>query len=415
MVKPIKHDLNGYPYRGKAVVAKLESGLKINSGNTRAMNNESYDKFMNMVYSIVPWESPSDKSKPIIWRSILLIMIIFMRCTIDGILTEKWNEYYHWTCIVEEEQKICDENTNEDFMNHYQLSIGDTYWKNPHPLMVVLCGDGSDIPKTNADTGSFALAKFHIFTHEHLQQTLMIATLFMFAGLSHYEQIVIDCYQKCSKKLGKDGGFAVFSEKARCKMLVDWFRYDNGDWPWVATIVQKCFHHSADYPFIYWLKYIGKTYITVKKTHEKMFKAVKAGIKDEHMPWNLNIDDIKDTDNFYTLAQEEHFEYWQKQVEEFIDNLPNVDQLTKEQKHMKRRNYAHDHGIPLLYETSVVLVQYCLDLTHAILRIVSFWICVLVILLFCIYVRTIAEVCTVLSHLCMYCVHTMFRHYQNSQ
>ena len=380
---------------------RLESGLKINSGNTKAMNDDVYDTFLNMVYQIVPWETNAIKYPSIMWRCIILLMIIFMRCAVDGLLTEKWNEYYHWTCVIPEEKKTCDSNTDPDFMKYYNLQIGDIYWKCHYPLMIVLCGDGTDFPQTNVTNGSIGLIKMHIYTNKHLQQTLLIALLFMIAGVSHYNENVIEIYQNSSYKLGIKGGISFLSTKAKCKLVCDWFRYDNGDWPWVATIVQRCQHHSGNYPFIYWIKHIGKKFVAVKNSAEKLFKAIKSGIKDEHMPWNFDIDKIKPHDNFYCLPTEYHFKSWVQQIEDYMSQLKNIDKLTTEQKHQKRRKYANKNGIPLLYATRLILVQYILDLLHAILRCVCFWIVVLGVVLYCPYRRSIDEVCAVLSHLCM--------------
>ena len=403
MTKPIKYDNNGYPYHGRARPDKI-SGLKMNVNNSRKKNEKCYKTFLNMVYKVVKWETNPVKYPRTMWRNILLMVIIFMRCVVDGLMTEKWNEYFHWRCVREEECKYTDENTDPEFLNYYGLQKNEKYWMCKHDLMLILHGDSIDVQKTPTDVKdiSFGIVKCAVFTDKHLQQTLMVAVLFMISGYIHYNQVVTDVYQLCSKRLGKGGGLSWWSNKAKCKMCSKWYRCDNGDWPWVATVVHRCPTHAGHFPFIYWIKHIGKAFVAVKKTPRKIFEAIKAGIKEEHMPWNLDIDKISEFDTFYCLALEYHWKSWMNEMEDAMSKIRNFNKLSHQKQHRKRLNYANENYIALLYKTPLALIQYIFDIMHAIISCVRLWIYAMTVVLYCPFRLPIESVCGCMAHICKY-------------
>ena len=372
------------------------------TGNSYEMNQKVYKKFLNWIHTLCPWQFNWNEFPHTIWRNILYMLVIFIACYIDGEMTEKWNEYYHWTSIPQSEKQFVDETTADWIKEYFHLNDGDPYWISPFLLLVVLTGDGIDIPKSpsNIRQGTFGLSKVHLFNHIHLQQTLMIAFLWLLSGLSHYDSRIAKIYHKCSFQMKKSGGISVWSEKAKCKLCIRWERKDNSDWTFASSVIYRSLPHSSSFPFLFWIHHIGKKYFAVKKTPSKIFKAICAGIKDEHMPWNLKLSDIKSTDNFYCLTLPKHHEIWANQIEEYMAGLANLAQLTKEQQHKKRRAFALEKHQPLLYKTPLNMVQYILDVMHDILRHSGHELMVLTILCWCYFGLTIDEIIVVLSHIC---------------
>ena len=117
MQQQIGHDVWGRPYLLKPTRAKLANGLIMETGNTRQMNNDVYKWFLSMVHRLVQWNYKPQKYPRTIWRCILLLVIIFLRCFVDGSLCEKWNKYYRKTSIVYDEIKTVDNTTHESVIN----------------------------------------------------------------------------------------------------------------------------------------------------------------------------------------------------------------------------------------------------------------------------------------------------------
>ena len=371
------------------------------TGNSYYVNRKVCDKFLKWLHDLVQWQHNFDQIPSTIWRNIKKMIIIFMQCYVDGKMTQEWNKYWHSSSINDKDIKIVTVDTPESFTKMYNLNIGDRYWISPHGLLVVLSGDGIDIPHAPYHAkGAFALVKVHVLKHKHLQQTLMIAIPWLISGLSSYDPRIAEVYHQVSAALGKNGGLSFWSEKKQCKICTNWERKDGGDWVWLSSIVYRCLSHKGNFPFVYWVHHIGKQFVAVKKTPNKIFKAIKAGIKDEHLPWNLNLQSITEMDNFYCLATAYHHQQWANQVEEYIRGLRNLANLSYKQIHTKRRNYANKIHSPLLYKTPINMIQYVLDVMHDILRHSGHQIMVLVILCWCHFDFTIAEVIACLAHCC---------------
>ena len=404
MTQEILEDENGLPFLSKAESVITESGLRLNHGNTRYMNQKMWKKFLSMIYNIVKWRRNKHLYPKTIWRPILLMVIIYMRCCVDGELTKKFNEYYHYTSVIKDEKKTVDANTHENFKNYWGLSNGDEYWHTKYPLLLVLAGDGFPIPKSDndVDSGCVGLNKCHVFSNSHLQQTLYIAILFMISGLNEHDSRVSEVYHKCSNDLGIKGGFSIYSEKAKCFLLIEWFRADMGDWPWVSTVVLKCLPHSSNYPFIYWIEHIGKKFVHVKKSRKEVVEAIQAGIKPEHMPWNLKIESIGEFENFYCLATEYHWQQEANEIETYMNNLKNFNNKTYKQKHKKRATFATNNGYSILYDMPLWLVQYLLDVTHGIIRSTWMQVAALAVTCWCPFRFTLEQFETVFAHSCMF-------------
>ena len=324
-----------------------------------------------------------------------------MQCFADGEMTAVWNKYYHYTSIVENEKQQVTADTPVDTVVKFDLQLGDWFWISPPPLQFVLAGDGIDIPHKPDDAkGAFDIVKIHVFTDENLQQSLIIGVPWLISGLSSYDRRIARVYQYASAKLGENGSLSFYSAKANCKICVNWYRYDAGDWPWSSIIVHRCFTHSGSFPFMYWIHHIGKAFVAVEKNDLKIFNAVRAGISEEHMPWNLNVQNIQPQDNFYCLATEKHWQVWANNVENYMANLANLANLTDKQRHNRRRRYAKSTMSPVLYKTPCNLVQYILDVMHDILRHAANQMMILVILLWCYYDFSMAEVVACIAHCC---------------
>ena len=366
----IGKDLYGRPYIMKATRAQLVNGVIMNTGNTEDMNNEVYHDFLNMIHGLVPWNYQPQRYPQTIWRSILLLVIVYLRCLADGELTEVWNADFHHSSVPINGWSVVDENTDANFVEYYNLRMGAKYWKSPVQLMLVLTGDGFGIPKSPEDikNGSVGLVKVHAIKHDNIHQSLYVGVPFFISGLSHYNPIITEIYHMCSQQLGTRGGLSFKCNSNDVNICIDWFRYDNGDWPWLSTVVHRCYPYGADYSFIYWIRHIGKEWVAVKNTIPNVLDAIKAGIKDEHMPWNLTLDNITDSDNFYCLTTNNHWQKWCDDIETYMTNLDNIDNLTRKQQHSKRKTFAHAQAQCALYSVPTPLIQWILDVMHLILR-----------------------------------------------
>ena len=404
MTQSIVKDAWGRPKFGKAKKIKLKNGVIIESGNTKHMNYAACNSFLSMVHQLLPWQQQMNKYPHTIWRNPKILMIIFLRCYCDGLMTKIWNRYYHWTSIRRNEIQIVDDSTPHWIVTKYNLSIGAKYWHQPKTLFVVDSGDGFKIPVSPEDiyTGCAGILKIHVLDHQNLLQTLYVGVPYFLSGLSHYNPIISNVYHMCSKYLGRKGGISFYTNKGKCFMLSDYYRYDNGDWPWLSTVVHRCMTHSGSYPFIYWIKHIGKKFVGVRKNVEKIFEAVKAGIKDEHMPWNLNLNDINDNDIFYTLTTDTHWQIWMHQIEEYVKTIENYSSLTQKQKHVKRRKWAIKRGQSSLYAIPFSLMQYLFDLMHGILRHGCAMSTALNIFLWCVCSLSTEKISVINSHTCMF-------------
>lgn len=404
MIQRIGNDLYGRPCLLAPQAAVLENGIRMETGNTYLMNRAVYEAFLNMLHNLVKWNYQPRRFPHTIWRSIILVVIFYLRCLAEGKLSEVWNEFYHVTSIPDQGWSVCTNETNENFMKHYNLQIGDKYWVSQTQLMLVVCGDGySKIPKSPNDinSGSAGLVKIHAINHDNLHQSLYSGLPFLISGLSHYNPKIAELYHLCSREMGVRGGLSFRCNSNNVKICVDWYRYDNGDWPWLSTVVHRCYSHSGDFPFIYWIRHIGKEWVSVQNDIQHIYDAICAGIKDEHMPWNLNVNNIRDDDDFYCLTTDYHWRHWCNNIFNFIQNLPNKSRLSHKKLHKKRRDFAHDEAQCALYSIPIPLVQYVLDVMHAILRHAVNTIKSLTILISCVFKFNLERCTVVLSHICM--------------
>lgn len=409
MKQDVVRDALGRPKFGRCTRVKLKNGIKIGTSNTRNMNYVAWDGFLSMLHHLLPWHENMQLYPQTIWRNPKILMILFLRCYCDGVMTEVWNRYYHWTSIPQNEIQIVDENTPHWIATKYNLHKGAPYWHQPKQLVVVDSGDGFNIPVSPEDvlSGCAGIMKVHVLDHQNLIQTLYVGVPYFLSGLSHYNPIISKVYHMCGKYLQRDGGVSFFSSNAKCYMLTDYYRYDNGDWPWLSTVVHRCMSHSGSYPFIYWIKHVGKKFVGVRKNMDKMFEAIKAGIKDEHLPWNLNLNDIKDNDIFYTLTTDTHWRIWMYQIEEYVKTIANYASLTLKQKHAKRRKWAIKRGQSALYAIPFPLLQYLFDVMHGILRHGCAIIVALNIFLWCVALLSIDKISVINSHTCMFIMYNI--------
>lgn len=408
MVQPISRDEHNRPYRACARVIQLDNGLKIDVSNSQYMTRNICQTFINNIHSMVPWHKNFDLYPRTIWRNILCLIILFLRCCVDGILTENWNEYYHATSVPIGAKQLVTENTDPIFCSEYNLTIGQWYWLSPNPLMLVCTGDSYPIPKSPNDVknGTCCIVKIHVWNHNKLQQTLLTGLPFLLSGLSHSNPAIRQLYHYLIYPLKKNGSLSFYSQRAQCNICVDYYVYHNGDWPWLASVTLGCLSHKSRYPFIYWLHHLNGDFIPVSNQMvldiDPWFEAIKAGIKEEHMPWNLDLSKIDKTDDFYCLCTESHWLYWQNQMKQFIDKIKNWNQLTDKQKHTKRRNYAIKQSQCVLYDTRNVLIQYIFDVMHLMLRHGISLTCAMTILSHCSFEFSINESLTILKHCSMF-------------
>ena len=334
-----------------------------------------------MLHHYVPWVWDFDQIPVTIWRDLLSSVIFFLRCCVDGIMTIQWNKFYHRTSIVASEVQSVGHDTNVNFCNHYNLAIGDRWWKAPQILLLSKHGDGMDIPNSPGDVenGSMVLLAAHVFDHEHLHQTKLIAIPVIISGLSHYKPAIAELYHKLSQKLGVRGGLSIYSEKENVKICIDWICYDNGDWPWKSNIQWRCQSHSGTFPFPLWVHHIGKKFWSVRKRPDRILKAIQAGIKKEHMPYNLNVKKIKPYEDFYCLAVDAHWRKWGLFIDNFMNALRNVNDMSYAAQHKKRLDKCNRKLSPVLYYTELRLLHYILDVLHCIIRHAVFqYICICV-------------------------------------
>ena len=401
MSRKVIYDANGYPRFAKASPTKLVNGLKLNIGNTRAMSNNVYDNFLQTLHDMVPWQYDFEKFPLTIYRDIKKIVIFFLKCYCDGIMCEKWNEYYHSKSFDKEEYLTCNVGTSQSIIEEFHLKLGEKYVIQEKRLMLNINGDGFKIEKSNAPSGLVCLVKPHVFEHKNLQQTLQISIPWMISGESHYNPALAELYDQESTKLGKNGSVSFKSNKCNLKICVRWYRYDNGDWPWVSSMVHRSMSHTSKHPFMYWIHQIGEDFVCVRNEENKLFKAIQEGINDEHLPWNLNEDNINEYSNFYTLATEKHWKVWSDNIEEHVSNISNYNSLSHKQKHSRRLRYAKKEWQPVLYRTGLPLVHYVLDVMHFIIRYAVIRLSVLTIFCHCIAQLSLKETNLVLKHACM--------------
>ena len=399
-------DLLGRPYQTRATPMKLDIGVNVDMENSLQMDQEAEKEFLNMLHSLVPWTRDANIAPKTKWRSILLIIIFFLRTIVDGELSDTWNKHYHATSIPENEVRIVSNDTSVNIINEFNLSFGQRYWIQQRELMIVNTGDGHQCSNLPDDVSGITcgITKIHAFEHECLQQTLYIGIPFMISGLSEHDPRIARVYHMCSQEVGLNGSLSFRSVTRNCMICCRYFRYDNGDWPFLSQVILRCMGHSGTYPFIYWIHYIGTEYVPVSKFHDSWFGAIKAGIKDEHMPWNLNLNDLTPSSNFYCLATAWHWNQWANELEEYMNTLEKLSNFKKKnhkQKHKKRLEYARKNAMNVLYKTPTALLRYILDVMHCILRHSITMISGLVIFCFCVARLSLNQVIAIVACTCM--------------
>ena len=321
-------------------------------------------------------------------------------------MTREFNQYYHASSVPTNGRITVNNLTSLNIREKYNLRVGQVFWKSPKKLMITCTGDSYPAAHTPANIESITacIVKIHVYNNVNLHQTLLIGLPFIISGLKHQETCIINLYHNLVFQLGKQGGLSFYSTNAKCNICVDYFVYHNGDWPFFSGLILRSFGHMAQYPFIYWLHYYNGQFFAVSNIlidgNDEWFDAIKAGIKEEHMPWNLNVSNISNEDNFFCLCNEEHWIIWQNQIESFVENIRNVNQLSYKQINTRRKTFARSKSQCVLYKTPNILVQWIIDVMHFMLRHGINIITGLTILCFCTCNFSINEVIAVLSHCC---------------
>ena len=98
-------------------------------------------------------------------------------------------------------------------------------------------------------------------------------------------------------------------------MCIEWRRYDNGDWDWQYSVPHRGVSHGGDYRLYELTQFIDGTpwnVPVVPYKNERLYRALLAGIEEQHMPYNLgDLEEIMDSNaNFYTLTTNEIWYYW---------------------------------------------------------------------------------------------------------
>ena len=406
--QPILTDEYGRPYKGRARIIKLMNGIKVDISNSHSMTKQICDQFIKQIHSLVPWHKNFAEIPKTIWRNIKCIVILMLRCCCDGQMTEQWNEFFHATSVPENEVSTVNQDTPTSLRSKYNLHTGQRYWHQSKQLMLTCTGDGYPASNTPRDVSTITagIVKIHVYNHENLHQTLLIGSPFIISGLKHSNYKLINLYHRLVHQLGNNGGLSFYSTRAKCCICVDYYVYHNGDWPFLAELTLRVFGHNAKYPFIYWLHYNNGKFEAVSTSLERgydvWFEAIKAGIKEKHMPWNLDFASINEGDNFFCLCTETIWKTWQDNIENFIHNIKNLHLLTRKTVHDRRTSYARTHKQCVLYKTPNILVQWIIDVLHFMLRHGINITCALTILCFCSFQFGVSETVQVLSHCCMF-------------
>ena len=339
--------------------------------NTRGMNETACYNFLTALHNLNGWHKNDRVYPQTIWRNILKQVIIFLRCICDGEYTNKWNKYYHRTSVNENEVGTVTDDTDIEFCNEFNLSHGQKYWLQTKEIMLESTGDSFKFENTPEEvtSGTACLIKVHSLDSDHLHQTLLICVPFIYSGLSHYNHLIAELYHQLVSELGMRGAFSFHIASSDVMMCVRYYVNHNGDWKFKTTVILRCLGNNSKHPFISWIHYKGTSFRAVSSDGDEWLKAVEAGIKPEHMPWRLDESAIDPKSDFYTLCKKSHWDEWADAMENYISKITSkIKNLTEEQLHKKRVNYAKKIGSSVLYKTQLCLLRYILDVMHLILR-----------------------------------------------
>jgi hypothetical protein len=143
-----------------------------------------------------------------------------------------------------------------------------------------------------------------------------------------------------------------------------------------------------------------------------LFQALTHGIKEEHMPYNLqSYKDTNDT-NFYTLTTNEIFGEWTDNVDAEVarrkaasDNPQQWESYEFEHDERLKISKQQQHGA--LYGMQVKLFCYVFEVLHFKLRLGIGCIFAFVMIIWCIFSWSLKDIVTILAATCM-CEYTHY-------
>ena len=166
--------------------------------------------------------------------------------------------------------------------------------------------------------------------------------------------------------------------------------------------------HGGDYRLYELTQFVDGVPCNVPYKNDRLYKALLAGIDEQHMPYNLpDLAEIMDTNaNFYTLTTNEIWYYWGEWMEDALQTLKEnshgntVWNTTTE--HTARLNISKQHQNGLLYHTSEPLIQGILNVLHLLLRYAITELVSLSMMIWCLWDWSLPELLNVLSYFSMY-------------
>ena len=337
MVKRVRYDALGRPTHCRATPIYFTGKIHCLQDNSYAVNKKCYEEWYQLCDDNMPWYKNGEflQCK---FKYLMDAILFGMTVHVDSDMCEKWNTHYHSYAI---EPNVNTFAVTDVIRARYALPTASSEVKSPsllvpyssirelqrcyfvpRTLTISTHTDAIDAPRapTDIDTGCHSHLHLHVFNEKGLIHTGYCKIGFISSGISEHNPLYFKLFHILVSMIPQEGFFAVFSTKKKTWMLFHYTLKNNADWQGTSGVLHGCVNHNGEYAIPYVSKIIGKNAVTISmKNQVELKKALVAGIKDEHMPWNLpSLAEMDDNANFYTLTTREIWKYYQNQTENGI-------------------------------------------------------------------------------------------------
>ena len=330
---------------------KVIDGLNVDL----SMSLENRERFLqivlNKIHHYAPWTKICDKTD--VYKTDPTTMLrdcldgarAYMSAILDSECVHG-HSIYHYSEISE---------TYTCYANHiahtyFHIPVGDTYCIFPETLTICITGDGGRMKRVPVVTGTIPFVFVRCLAlNDSLQHCKHGGICCLASKLNDKDSLIESYVPQIIDKIGKQGSFSIYSQKAKCWCVYNYECTTNGDWPWLYQMVNRCISATGKYPFPGLIRYKDGVPKMVENTIFKKYHALVCDCIDENDGKSMN--DLMDEKwTGYRLADDEVCKYLSGLVEIDFENEFENTNLTPKQEREARKNIAYRYQHGLLYQ-----------------------------------------------------------------
>ena len=345
-------DSNGLSRMKRSKKCIYDDGAIMPSGQTYAKQQQAVESMIADIQADAPVQCDDDMHDKLLFRSCkpAAEKWLYEHINADGVTGYS---DFHYSIVnthddvnieqlPEHQHQMSDEELQ--LLHKYNLNNGDKYVKWPWELVKCLTGDGFAATHVPVDDKHMAIAylKMCAFKPElaHIRQTAIIVLL---SSLSDKDQLVVNKMQQLSEEMGYSGCYKIKIEKFDCWALIDWRRFDNGDWVWQAQMTHCTVAPGGKYGIYQLVRFING--IATNVSSHEFDDIFPRDLKYFYMPYELEDYDALVTNKFtgYTLITPQIAHALASKVEFIYQRRHGNDaSITAKQEHALRLKIARD-------------------------------------------------------------------------